>query len=206
MIEAEDDSKKGNLSAQKFEKGVISLQQDKNDKIQPTKEQLDKLALRASRGNMEAYGKLVEYYKEYMYKTAFLMMNNSEQALDIVGETILKGARFADKIKKPQYFKTWLTKILINVAKDYYRKYPDEEDIDQIQIPEEESPISIEEKIDLNHAVNLLPDRFRTVIILKYFDEMKISEIAYIMGIPEGSVKAYLYRAKEELRKIMEED
>ncbi len=123
-----------------------------------------------------------------------------------MGETILKGARFAGKIKKPHYFKTWLTKILINVAKDYYRKYPDEEDIGQIQIPEEESPISIEEKIDLNHAVNLLPDRFRTVIILKYFDEMKISEIAYIMGIPEGSVKAYLYRAKEELRKIMEED
>ena len=55
--------------------------------------------------------------------------------------------------------------------------------------------------MDLNHAVSLLPDKYRTVIILKYFDEMTIREIAFAMGIPEGSVKAYLHRAKEELRK-----
>lgn len=78
------------------------------------------------------------------------------------------------------------------------------EDFDALTGMEAADPgagLSMEEKMDLNHAVSLLPDKYRTVIILKYFDEMTIREIAFAMGIPEGSVKAYLHRAKEELRK-----
>lgn len=181
------------------------MQQNKSDSEERTKEQLNHLAAKAARGNAPAYGQLIEYYKEYLYKTAFLIIHNQEQALDIVGETILKGFRSIRKLKEPEYFKSWLTRILINIAKDCYREYPETENIDEIQVSKEGSNMSIEEKMDLNRAVNHLPDRYRTVIVLKYFDEMKISEIAYIMGIPEGSVKAYLYRAKEELRKMMEE-
>ena len=174
--------------------------------LEGSNEQMNHLVRKAIRGNAEAYGQLIEYYKEYLYKTAFLLVNNQEQALDLVGETILKGFRFVHKVKKPEYFKTWLTKILINAAHDCYRKYPQMEDFDALTGMEAADPgagLSMEEKMDLNHAVSLLPDKYRTVIILKYFDEMTIREIAFAMGIPEGSVKAYLHRAKEELRKRM---
>lgn len=57
-----------------------------------------------------------------------------------------------------------------------------------------------EEKLDLYQAIDLLPEKHRTVVILKYFEDMKISDIAYVMAIPEGSVKAYLHRAKENLK------
>lgn len=51
-----------------------------------------------------------------------------------------------------------------------------------------------------------MPEKYRSVIILKYFEDMKISEISYAMEIPEGSVKAYLSRAREELRRYLKED
>ena len=61
--------------------------------LEGSNEQMNHLVRKAIRGNAEAYGQLIEYYKEYLYKTAFLLVNNQEQALDLVGETILKGFR-----------------------------------------------------------------------------------------------------------------
>lgn len=168
--------------------------------------QIEKLSARAIRGNAKAYGQLIEYYKEYLYKTAWLFVKNEEEALDIVGDCILKGFRFIHTLKNPTYFKTWITRILINTAKDYHRKYPSTENIDEQQLPAPEEEISREEKLDLYRAIDLLPERYRTVIILRYFDEMKISEISYTMGIPEGSVKSCLSRAREALKQLLEED
>ena len=63
-----------------------------------------------------------------------------------------------------------------------------------------EPPVSIEEKTDLYDAIDQLPPVYKTVVILQYFEGMKIMEIAQVMNIPAGSVKAYLFRAKEALR------
>ena len=59
---------------------------------------------------------------------------------------------------------------------------------------------------DLYHAIDRLPERYRSVVIMKYFDDMKISEIARTLDIPEGTVKAYLSRARNELRLYLKED
>lgn len=168
--------------------------------------QIEKLAAKAIRGNAKAYGQLIEYYKEYLYKTAWLSVKNEEQALDIVGDCILKGFRFIHTLKNPAWFKTWITRILINTTKDYYHKYPDTDNVEELQLPAPEAAISKAEKIDLYRAIDLLPERYRTIIILRYFDEMKISEIAYTLEIPEGSVKSCLSRAKEALKQLLEED
>ncbi len=61
----------------------------------------------------------------------------------------------------------------------------------------------IEEKIDLYDAIDSLKGHYRTVVILFYFQELKIKEIARVMDIPDGSVKAYLYRAKKQLRSLL---
>lgn len=173
--------------------------------------QLEKLAIKAANGNAKAYGQLIEYYKEYLYRTAWLMVKNQDKALDIVGECILRGFRSIQTLQKPEYFKSWLTRVLINVAKSDYRKNPDMESLNDKEdwmngASEYEEGISCEERMDLHHAIDLLPEKQRTVIILKYFDEMKIDEIAYVMRIPAGSVKAYLNRARTELRTILKED
>lgn len=166
-----------------------------------------RLVKKAMKGNPEAYGKLIHQYQNYLYKTAFLYVKNEDSALDIVQESILKGYESIRKLKYPQYFKTWITRILINYAITVLKKknsvIPVEtmEDISKSYM----QPMS-EEKIDLYEAIDSLSEMHKTVIILKYFNELKINEIASLMNIPEGSVKAYLHRAKQELKQYLEED
>lgn len=166
-----------------------------------------KLTKKAIRGNAKSYGQLIEHYKEYLYRTAMLSTKNEEIALDVVGDCILKGFQSVRTLKEAKYFKTWITRILFNAINDYYRKEMNNDNIENIDIAMPEQAVSKEEKMDLYQAIDMLTEKHRTVIILKYFDELKVSEIAYVMDIPEGSVKAYLSRAREELKHLlMEED
>ncbi len=168
-------------------------------------EVMRKLAVKAKHGNADAYGKLIEHYKEYLYKTAMLSVKNEQVALDMVGECILNGFRKIDSLKQPEYFKTWITRILFNTISDYYRGEHYNGNLDDIQMPEPEAMVTKEEKLDLYQAIDLLSEKYKTVIILKYFDELKVKDIAYVMDIPEGSVKAYLHRAKEDLKHLLTE-
>ena len=160
---------------------------------------------RAVRGNVEAYGRVIERHKDYLYRTAFLYSGNEDAAMEIVQETVLKGFRSIKQLREPELFRTWITRILINVSKDYYRhEYHFAQSFDEeAQYPSE--GVSAEERLDLYEAIKRLPEKYRTAVILKYFDGMKQEEVAYVMGIPRGSVSAYLTREKRELRKYLKE-
>ncbi|MCM1498805.1 MAG: sigma-70 family RNA polymerase sigma factor [Clostridium sp.] len=168
--------------------------------------QLKKLAKKAVHGSAEAYGQLFEYYKQYLYRIAYASTKNEDAALDIVGDCILNGFHHIRQLREPAYFKTWITKILYHSIACYYHKNPENGLLEDFQFPAEEQSISIEEQMDLYQAMDFLPERYKNIIILKYFNGLKISEIAYVMDIPEGSVKAYLYRAKAQLKHLLEED
>lgn len=198
------------------------------------KDNEEKLVRQAIRGNVDAYGKLIEIYKEYLYRTAFIYTKNEADSLDLVSECILKGFRSVRKLKNPPYFKTWLTRILINCVKNHYEKqgildYVDfsgsltgdnpnnsdrqnlsqtvmEHSVDLTGKENKSSGITPEEKMDLYQAIECLSENYKTVIILKYFLELRLSEISDVMGIPEGSVSAYLSRAKKKLRNYLRED
>ncbi|MDE5939382.1 MAG: sigma-70 family RNA polymerase sigma factor [Lachnospiraceae bacterium] len=162
------------------------------------KEDTIKLVKKAIKGNVSAYGELIAEYQVYLYKTAFLYVKNEADSLDAVQECVTKGMLGIEKLKEPRYFKTWITKILINCIRQ------DKKKAQTISLDEYlETGIEnymIEEKVDLYDAIDSLKDQYKTVVILFYFQELKIREIAQIMDIPEGSVKAMLYRAKKQLR------
>lgn len=165
-----------------------------------------KLAKKAIRGNPDAYGELIRQNQEYLYKMAYLYTENQQDALDVVGTAILKGWQHIRSLKNPQWFRTWITRILIRCAQDINKKVIYFNSIDEVEIPERCEGISLEETWDLRNAVGQLPERYRNVIILKYFCELSVQEIAYILDIPEGSVKAYLSRGRNELKKYLKED
>ena len=164
------------------------------------------LTRKAIKGNSDAYGCLIAAYQSYLYKVAFLYMKNEEDALDVVGTTILKAYQHIHKLKNPEWFKTWMTKILIRTALDELKKVVYFHDLENVQTASPHSGISIEEKCDLNSAIDQLSEKYRMVIILKYFSELSVKEIAFVMNIPEGSVKAYLSRARYELKIMLKED
>lgn len=166
----------------------------------------EQLVRKAIRGNCDAYGQLIHTYQNYLYRTAFLYTKNEDEALDVVQDCILKAYESIKGLKKPEYFKTWITRILINSANQYHRRAGKTVPLETEAEAEAPAGASMEEKWDLYHAIDRLPKLYRTVVILKYYDDLKISEIASVMDIPEGSVKAYLYRAKRELRTFLEED
>lgn len=163
-----------------------------------------KLVEKAAKGNREAFGELIIMHQEYLYKLAYMYTKNEQDALDAVQECAMRAMISMDKLREPQYFKTWITRILINSIYRAQQKYRNNSPFEDYNEAAPEQTLSIEEKTDLYDAIDLLPPIYKTVVILQYFHGMKIKDIAEVMNIPQGSVKAYLYRAKELLRRQLD--
>lgn len=158
------------------------------------------------KGDSDAYTELIKIHKASLYKIAYSYVKDEQKALDILQETTYKGLINIKKLNEPKFFKTWITKILINVSIDYSRKeenliYLDE----KTPLAQKQNNITIEEKLDLYDAIDNLRDKYKMVIILKYFNDMTDEQISKNMDIPINTVKSHLRRAKEELKQILKE-
>lgn len=163
------------------------------------------LVKKAIRGNDKAFEKLVKQESEKLYKTAFLYVRNKEDALDILQETIYKAYISINQVKQPEFFTSWLTKILIRTAYDFLRNNKkiilDESLLKNVTAA---SKTNMEGKMDLVNAISTLKQDYQTVIILFYYHDLSIRCIGETMGIPENTVKTQLRRAKMELKRILE--
>lgn len=161
---------------------------------------------KAVRGDRDAIEKIINDHKEYLYKTAFLYIKNEQETVEICQETVYKAVINIHKLKNPDYFKTWITRILINNVNDRNRnKGRTINNIEKLESIEDISYEKLEDKIDLYNAIDILEDKFKTPIILQYFYDMTIKEIADITETNENTVKTYIRRGKEKLYKILME-
>lgn len=140
---------------------------------------------------------------ESLYRIAFSYVKNKEDSLDIVQESIYKAIRSAQKVENEKYIKTWICRIVINTSIDFIEKRKKELPADYI-----EDKRMMEDKyrdMDLYDALKILNERERTIVILKYFEEWKLEEIADGMGENISTVKSVLYRSLRKLKiEIME--
>jgi RNA polymerase sigma-70 factor (ECF subfamily) len=165
-----------------------------------------KLIKESMKGNKESFGILIKNNKEYLYKMAFLYVKDEQDALEVIHETVYRAFLNIEKLKKAKFFNTWITRILINVSIDFLKKKGKNEMLDEsTPIRKEKCEISTEEKLDLYNAIDLLNDNYKTVIIMMYFNDMKIKDISKVMEIPENTVKTYLRRAKQALGEVLKE-
>jgi len=147
----------------------------------------------------EAFIKLIDQCKEKMYTIAFAYLKNEQNSLDAVSESIYKAYMNKGKLKKPEFFNTWIIKILINSCNDTLKNnkkiiYIDEYNkIDKDELIETEFKIA--SNVDLYSAIDKLNQKFKSVVILKYLEDMTIAQISEILDLPEGTVKVYLKRA-----------
>lgn len=72
-----------------------------------------RIVKKAIKGKPDAYGQLISEYQKYLYRVAFLYIKNEQEALDIVGDTILKGFQNISTLKNPEWFRTWITRVLM---------------------------------------------------------------------------------------------
>ena len=165
-----------------------------------------KLIKESIKGNKESFGILIKNNKEYLYKMAFLYVKDEQDALEVIHETVYRAFLNIEKLKKAKFFNTWITRILINVSIDFLKKKGKNQMLDEsTPIIKEKCEISTEEKLDLYNAIDLLNDNYKTVIIMMYFNDMKIKDISKVMEIPENTVKTYLRRAKQALGEVLKE-
>lgn len=151
--------------------------------------------------------KLVTTNKDKYYRVAFAYVKNREDALDIVHDAIVKGIQKYNSLRRKEYLETWFYRILINESIACIRKRENTQYLDEFT----ESQISDEaydENVDytmLYSSVDKLSPELKTVIILRFFEEMKINEIAEITSMNLNTTKARLYKALKILREYMEE-
>lgn len=162
----------------------------------------------AIKGNEKAFEYLMDINKEMLYRTAFAYVKNEQNALDILQETVYKAYISIDKLKEPKYFKTWLTKILINTAISFIKKnkkivYITDDITNNSNYYESDI---VNEKLDILSSIEKLDEKYKTIIILKYFQDLTLTEISEVLDCPIGTVKTYLNRALNKLRFFMNEE
>ena len=135
---------------------------------------------------------LTDNYEKY-YRLAYSYMRNEDDALDVVQESAYRAIRDCGKVKNKDYLSTWIYRIVVNTSLDMLRRKKKE-------TPTEDHY----QDLDLKQMINRLDDKSRTVIILRYFEDLKLEDIADIVGENLNTVKARLYRTLKKLRLELE--
>ncbi|MBW4864379.1 MAG: sigma-70 family RNA polymerase sigma factor [Paeniclostridium sp.] len=145
--------------------------------------------------------------QERFYKIAYSYVKNEDDALDIVHDAICKALQKIDTLKNIEVVKTWFYKILVNSAIDYIRKNNKYVSLSQEDMINEKILNDIYSDIDLEQALDRLPEEYKSIIMLRYFEDMKIEEIANVLQQNINTVKTKLYKGLRRLKiKINTED
>lgn len=152
------------------------------------------------------YATLLQSDRERYYRIAYSYVKREEDALDIVGEAACRGLLQLHTLRSEEYFRTWMTRIVINCAIDHMRRSGRTVSLDDLPVESapQDASFECEDTLDLYAALDALSARDRSCIILRYFEERSFAETAEILGEPESTVKARVYRALKKLRGHME--
>ncbi len=139
--------------------------------------------------------------KDDFYRLAYGYVKNSNDAIDILQDSIQKAISSKNKLKKEQSLKSWFYRIVINTSLDFLRKQKRVVVVDEETIQSYSSGINDHyTNIDLERSLEALPPKYKSVIILRYFEDLKIEEVAEILQESPNTIKTRLYKALELLR------
>ncbi|QDP38927.1 RNA polymerase sigma factor SigW [Radiobacillus deserti] len=169
------------------------------------------------KGDHAAFEDVVTFYQNKVYQICFRMIGNKHEAEDLAQEAFIRAFVNIQSFDSTKKFSTWLYRIATNVSIDRIRKKkPDyyldaevkgTEGLDMYSqlssdqpLPEEELE-SLEMQTYIQNEIMALPPKYRSVIALRYLDELSLLEISEILDIPVGTVKTRIHRGREALKK-----
>ena len=173
-------------------------------------EKYDELIQRCIRGDREAHYQLYRQYSRSMYNVGYRIVNNEEEAQDVLQEAFISAFRNLKFYRGDSTFGVWLKRIVVNKAINQIKKkkmerFPEDERWD---VKEEEArdefenfPFTVEK---VKEAIKRLPDGYRTVLSLYLLDGYDHGEIAEILGITESTSKSQFNRSKKKLKQLLE--
>lgn len=152
--------------------------------------------------NNEEFGKRIENIRLRLYKTALLYLGSEAFALDAVDEAVYKALCSYKKLRQPEYFDTWITRILINECYNELRRQKRFRPLDEL-------PEGATEEFDtlpLKEAIRRLPRELKEVVILRYFAGYTLIETAETLQIPQGTVATRQRKALKVLKLELSEE
>jgi len=144
----------------------------------------------------------IEKLRKRLYRTAILYMHSEQSALDVIDETVYKGLVALKKLRQPEYFETWITRILINECKKELRRRKREAPLDTLP----ETAGETFDSLPLKEAIRRLPVELKEIIILRYFSDLTLAQTAQSLSIPQGTVVTRQRRAMNLLRLELSEE
>lgn len=150
---------------------------------------------------------ILEKYNQY-YRLAYSYVHNEDDASDIVQNGAYKALKSSHTLKQPEHAQTWVYRIMLNECFNYlkqpnflsYEKLEEENELDLGSVKDHYGDI------DLQNALDVLSQKDKAIIILKYFEEKTLEEIADILEENVNTIKSRLYRSIKKLRKILSEE
>lgn len=152
--------------------------------------------------NNEEFAKRVAFIRTKLYKTALTYLGSEALAMDAVDEAVYKALCGKWKLRQPEFFDTWITRILINECHNELRRQ-------RRYYPLDELPETATEQFDslpLKEALRRLPKELKDVIILRFFGGFTVAEAAQTLHIPAGTVATRQRKALQLLRLELEEE
>jgi RNA polymerase sigma-70 factor (ECF subfamily) len=167
-------------------------------------------------GDSLAIEKMVETYQKDVYRLALSILDNADEAEDGTQETFLAALRALDSFREHAAFQTWLFRITINVCRGRLRLGKNRIRLQQMlkslfhlrsedELPEK-TAIKNEADIEVHNAIRTLDDKHRIPLVLRYYHELPVADIAAILDIPPGTVHSRLNQARTKLRLLLKEE
>ena len=152
----------------------------------------------------DAFAARVTAMQQSLYRVAASYLRGEADRLDAVSEAITRAWEKRGTLRDERLFATWLTRILIRECVNIQRRQRRAVPVDTL--PEQAQEDGSDDVQSLREAIEALPQRQRTMVVLHYMEEYDVREVARIMGTTRGAVCAGLSRARETLRRRIGED
>lgn len=173
------------------------------------------------KGNQDSFEEIVTLFQHRLYHVCFRMLGNRQEAEDIAQEAFVRAYINIHTFDQKRKFSTWIFRIATNLCIDRIRKKKPDYYLDanvpgtegltmysQIEAPgklPEEEVERMEAQERIQYEISRLSDRYRSVIILRYIEELPLQEISDILELPLGTVKTRVHRGRAALRKQMDD-
>jgi RNA polymerase sigma factor (sigma-70 family) len=165
----------------------------------------------AQSGERDALITLLREIEPHVYRTAYYLLNNEQDALDVSQEALIRIYTKINSYEEKAQFKTWVQRIVTNICIDKFRKTKPTVSVDEHEMIFS-SETNVEHEVistyfaqDIQEAIEKLPEHHRTVVILRYVEDFSYSEIAESLNLPINTVKSYLFRARKQLQNLLQE-
>jgi RNA polymerase sigma-70 factor (ECF subfamily) len=156
-------------------------------------------------GSESSFDQLMQNYQSHVYNVAFSYTKDQENALDIAQNVFYKAYKNLNSFRGDSQFKTWLTRIAYNESQNWVKKNKRHVNMEALathsnSVSQEDDLLANENKTLLLRSLYQLNTRYRLAVILRYYENYSIREIAHTLNCSEGVVKSMLFRSIQKLK------